>query len=688
MGDTLNVTCLYDDMLMQRVLPALLLITFLPAAAFAQNAETRTQPLEEIRIQKKLLPYINPLSLIEEGREPLGIPPLEPSDPVSFPGNEILDRISRVYRTHASALLALAADDLVEAERLILEAIDGLQSLMEDYPDIRQGPRFTELYRSVVTEYRDFYGITEGTEAVEGEVFAIMEEIFSEEDDWLEERFELPGNLTFARTDVPLVQNQHVHRHLVYYTLRRPEVMDRWLERSERYFPMMRKIFAEEGVPEELVHLAMIESGLVPTARSWASAVGMWQFIRATGAVYGLEVNWWIDERRDPVKATRAAARHLRDLHNIWGDWHLALANYNISPRGLRRAIDRAGGVRDYWAAYPYLPRETRGYVPGFIAATMIAMNPEEFGFQKSYGAEPWEYEVVQVKGLMPLDRLAEAAGITTAELREYNPELLRWATPPGDSYPLKIPVNSREQFLAAYEQIPVEEFTQEVVMHTVRRGETLGHIARRYGTTVAALFGTNENLSTTIHPGQTIIVPVAGGSMERIAADRPSNSVTSTSSRSAPARAPQPANTTGVTYRVKSGDTVGHIAEWFNVRSDQIRSWNGISNLIRGGQALTIYVPSERADYYRKLDELSFEQKQELRRAQRQGENVYARFASVSSSESSSSGSGTVTYVVRRNDTLTHIARRNGVSVAELQRLNNLRGTRIYVGQELVIRK
>ena len=157
--------------------------------------------------------------------------------------------------------------------------------------------------------------------------------------------------------------------------------------------------------------------------------------------VYGIEINWWVDERRDPEKATRAAARHLKDLYNVWGDWHLAMANYNISPRGLNRAINRAGGVKDYWAAYPYLPRETRGYVPGFIATTMINLSPEEFGFQTNYGKDPYSYETVEVDGLMSLEILAEAMGVSTETLKGYNPELLRWATPPGTKYALKVPV-------------------------------------------------------------------------------------------------------------------------------------------------------------------------------------------------------------------------------------------------------
>lgn len=671
---------------MLRLTFALMLLLPLSAA----HAQENSGGLGEIPIQKQLLPYTNPLSQIEEA------PAIEEEEvrfqPVDLDDREALERISAVYRTYLNAIESQVEGDPVETERHINDAVTSLHTLMEYYPEIQESRRFVELYRSVIIEYREFYNIEGPLNPVEGDIFEVREELFAELEEWEHGRFDMPENVNFDNTDVPLVQNQQVTRHLVYYTLRRPEVMERWLERSETYFPMMREIFEEEGVPLELIHLSMIESGLVPTARSWAAAVGLWQFIRATGAMYGLEVNWWIDERRDPVKSTRAAARHLRDLYNIWGDWHLALANYNISPRGLRRAINAAGGVEDYWVAYPFLPRETRGYVPGYIAATMVAMNPEKFGFQRNYGGEPWSYDVVEVGGLMPLDKLAEAAGMTTAELRRYNPELLRWATPPGDSYPLKIPSGIRQEFIAAYEEIPREERVENVVVHTVSSGENLGQIARRYGTSVAALFSTNENLSTTIHPGQRIAVPVAGGSMERIAADRPSNAPTSTPAASSQQRAQvqAPPNTTAVNYTVKSGDTVGHIAEWFDVRAMQIRGWNGIGNVIRAGQQLTIHVPSNRIDYYRQMDRLSFSEKQDLQRRQRQGENVYNLVAdSGSSSEASSGSSGTrvTNYTVRPNDTLIGIANRFGVSVAEIQRMNNLRGTRIYAGQTLEIR-
>jgi membrane-bound lytic murein transglycosylase D len=407
----------------------------------------------------------------------------------------------------------------------------------------------------------------------------------------------------------------------------------------------------------------------------------MWQFIAATGRVYGLEVNWWVDERRDPEKATRAAARHLRDLYDIWGDWHLAMANYNISPRGLNRAITRAGGKKDYWEAYPYLPRETRGYVPGFIATAMIGLNPEEFGFERKYEGEPYSYEVVEVDGLMPLDALAEATGISVDELKDFNPELLRWATPPGNKYPLKIPTGKKEEFLIAYKEIPKDNRAQDMTEHTVRRGESIGLIAQKYGTTVRGIYASNDNLSNVIHPGQKLVIPLPAGSAGKISANRPTNITNTSRSRSTSTRSSAPSNSTKLTYKVKTGDTIGHIAEWYDVRAFEIRAWNGIGNTIRVGQNLTVYVSSQNKAHYEKVNSMSYSNKQELERKQRRGENILLASASGTSN-------GFKTYTVRKNDTLGEIAESFGVSVSSLRSLNGISGSTIVVGQVLKIGK
>ncbi len=611
--------------------------------------------------------------------------PLRPTErpPSEQPDQKLtqdqLQRLAYIYRVHLLSLEAQINDDLISAEEYITDGLLALQNLMDDDPGIQSSRQFTELYRTVMTEYQEFYGITDSIVNVNGEIFQVHQEMMmAEQGDWFEQHsFILPEDLEIGKTQVPLIRNRQVNNHIAFLTVRRPEVMERWLERSAYYFPMMREIFREEGVPEELVHLSMIESGLVPTASSHARAVGMWQFIYATGSVYGLERNWWIDERRDPVKATRAAARHLRDLHEYWnGDWHLALANYNVSTRRMLSSVRNAGGERNYWEIYPYLPLETRGYVPGFIAATLVAMNPEDFGFESQYDVEPYQFEVAEVEGSVDLSLLAEAAGISTQELRDLNPELLRWATPPGDSpYPLKIPKGNKERFLAAYNEIPDDERRNNLVIHSVKRGETLGLIANRYGISVRALYESNEGLSSVIHPGQDIVIPVPGGGNVAIRTNEPSRAQTARQ-RSAPqaSSSNRPANATGVTYVVKSGDTVGHIAEWFDTQAWRIRSWNNISNLIRPGQRLTIYVPSGLSDQYARLNDMN--------RSERNNFSVSSSGAHVADS-----GDGNFrVYTVQPNDNLSNIARSFSTTVRAIQGANNLQSTRIYAGQTLRI--
>ncbi|HAW79551.1 MAG: lytic transglycosylase [Balneola sp.] len=648
---------------------------------FLCTATTLAQDSTIIKTEKmplRLLPVPNPLEDKTIDQEPIKDPVVQELD--SFQ-KDIIRRIADIYQLHVLSLESQLDEKPLDAETHINDAVNASQTLLDDYPELRSDRRFIELSRAVIAEYRQFYGISESANEAQGEIFAIQEELFADDDAYLNEDFDFPKDVMLTKTDVPLIQNRYVTNSLVYYTLKRPEVMELWLQRSEIYMPMIQRIFKEEKVPSELAYLAFIESGLNPKARSWAAAVGMWQFIAATGRVYGLEVNWWVDERRDPEKATRAAARHLNDLYDIWGDWHLAMANYNISPRGLNRAITRAGGKKDYWEAYPYLPRETRGYVPGFIATAMIGLNPEEFGFQRKYEGEPYSYDVVEVEGLMPLDALAEATGISVDELKDYNPELLRWATPPGNKYPLKIPTGKKEEFLVAYKEIPKENRAQDMTVHTVQRGESVGLIAQKYGTTVRGIYASNDNLSNVIHPGQKLVIPLPAGSAGKISANRPTNITNTSRSRSTSTRSSAPSNSTKLTYKVKTGDTIGHIAEWYDVRAFEIRAWNGIGNTIRVGQNLTVYVPSQNKAHYEKVNSMSYSQKQGLENKQRRGENILLASAS-------STSNGYKTYTVRKNDTLGEIAESFGVSVSSLRSLNGISGSTIVVGQVLKISK
>ena len=228
---------------------------------------------------------------------------------------------------------------------------------------------------------------------------------------------------------------------------------------------------------------------------------------------------------------------------------------------------------------------------------------------------------------------------------------------------------------LAIYDSLPLETQNQSITMHTVRRGESIGLIARKYGTTVSGIYASNDNLSNIIYPGQVIAVPLPSGSINQLSVNRPSNQRSGTvTTRSSSSSSSIPPNSVKILYKVKTGDTIGHIAEWHDVRAWEIRSWNGIGNTIRVGQSLTLYVANNREQYYKTINSLSFNDKQDLERRQKRGENIFG-------------GQDIFTYVVKRNDTLSAIARNFRMSTNQLRELNDLSGSTIYIGQVLKVR-
>jgi membrane-bound lytic murein transglycosylase D len=252
---------------------------------------------------------------------------------------------------------------------------------------------------------------------------------------------------------VPLPINEHVQKELDRLTTGNGRyTVEKWLSRSKKYIPMMRQIFREEGVPQELVYLSMIESGLNPVVASGAKAVGLWQFIQSTGLAYGLKVTSYTDDRRNPIEATRAAARHLKDLYNTMGDWHLALSTYNCSMAAIKRAMNKYNSTT-YWGILPGIPKETRDYVPRYIAATIIASNPEKYGFTNIWYEQELPSETVTIQGSHDLAKVGAAIGVSALEIKVLNPELLSTKTPPTNEkgYELNIPAGLSKKFYAAY---------------------------------------------------------------------------------------------------------------------------------------------------------------------------------------------------------------------------------------------
>ena len=319
--------------------------------------------------------------------------------------------------------------------------------------------------------------------------------------------------MTPALSGVPVVFNDKVASFVTYFQTRGRKHFERWLSRQPLYMSTITALLREQGLPEDLFYIAFIESGLNPTAKSRAKAVGMWQFIKGTAKNYGLRVDWWIDERLDPEKATVAAGKYLKNLYGQFGSWYLAAAGYNAGEGKIIRAMKKHG-TEDFWVLASQrrpLKRETKEYVPKYLAAMMIAKDPEAYGFDVYEGLEPepLEYDKVVIKHATDLRVIAEAADTTVEEIKILNPELLRWFTPPGaPDYGLRLPKGSAERFYANIGNIPLPE-RLKFHAHTVRRGDTLSGIAKRYGTSVQPIQYLNNLNGVRLRPGTTIMIPV-----------------------------------------------------------------------------------------------------------------------------------------------------------------------------------
>jgi membrane-bound lytic murein transglycosylase D len=409
-----------------------------------------------------------------------------------------------------------------------------------------------------------------------------------------------------ATYDVPIVRNESVEDYIEYFQTEIRDKFTLWLERSGRYIPLMRRIFKEHGLPEDLVFVALIESGFNPYAYSHARAVGAWQFIKGTGRLYGLRVDNWIDERRDPIKSTEAAARYLKDLYERFGSWPLAMAGYNAGEGKIGRALIKAK-TDDFWdlVSTRHIRRETKGYVPKFMAATIIAKNPERYGFTLDYN-EPLRYDTVIVAGSADLRVVAQTAGVPYEEIKALNPELRTELTPPTmEKYSLKLPFGTQQTFTEAYSQIPDE---RKIIgtRYSIRRNDTLATISRRFGTSVSLLREINHlPQKSPLREGEMLFIP----KLQSVPAEPKSRvvaSVTHSSPKTASASKKPPVlmasiekrelggsadDTKKILYRVKDGDTLWDISKSFNVSIQDLKRYNGMGkrSRIRPGDQLVL---------------------------------------------------------------------------------------------------
>jgi membrane-bound lytic murein transglycosylase D len=360
--------------------------------------------------------------------------------------------------------------------------------------------------------------------------------------------------------DLPLTVNEYVLTYLNFFqTPRGRAIVESGLRRAGRYRPMIERVLDEEGLPRDLIYLAQAESAFKPTATSRARCVGIWQFAAWRGHEYGLERNWWIDERQDPEKATRAAAHHLHDLYDQFGDWYLAMAAYDTGPGNVQKAIERTG-YADFWELYKrnVLLKETRNYVPIILALTLIAKDPQRYGIQVTPDPSE-ESDRVKPGGPIDLRLVAETIDVDVETLRALNPELLRMVTPNDPNFELRLPAGTADRFLDEIAEIPPEKWVTWR-RHRVEEGETLTQIARTYHLTPSAIADANGiDIHARLEAGQKLIIP---------------------------ATAPAETALGKLTYyRVRKGDTVESVAEEYSVAPADVVKWNHLTTpkLVRG---------------------------------------------------------------------------------------------------------
>ncbi len=440
---------------------------------------------------------------------------------------------------------------------------------------------------------------------------------------------------------IPIAYNDKVEYYINFFQTNYHNNFIKWMERSEVYMPELKQLLREQGMPTDLAYLPLIESGYNPNAVSHANAVGMWQFIHSTGKIYGLRIDNWQDERRNVEEATLAASNYLKDLHDEFGSWELAMASYNCGEVRVRRTIKLAKS-NDFWEISRLLPRETRNYVPKYMAALIIAKNPSKYGFTETHYDDSPQFVKVSVPPEKSLKDIAELTGYSHDKLKAQNPSLISGITPSGKNYNLRIDPDYTEKFESKKDELAalknVKPRTTTYKTYRVRNGDNLWLIARKFRVSVNSIKKTNRLRSNMIKPGQKLKI-------KKTVSYGKSSGSTYTASKSTTKKTVKKKSsaktTSRQTYTVRKGETIGEIAENFGIGLSVLKRYNGLkSSNIRAGQKLKIPAGSKK----------------------------------------------TINYNIKNGDTLSGIADRYRVSVTELKKWNNLQTTKLTAGKKLKI--
>ncbi len=506
--------------------------------------------------------------------------------------------------------------------------------------------------------------------------------------------------VTKTSFDVPMVFNDRVQKACLFYLQKNRKTVEKWVKRSSPYVSIMRKMFADSALPPDLAYLPLIESGYNARAYSRAHAAGIWQFIQSTGKLYGLRNSYWVDERRDPFKATTSAIRYLKKLYNDFGNWHLALAAYNCGEGGVSRAIKKAG-VSDYWKLQ--LPRETMNYVPLYLASIIIIKNLENFGFNAIDTSQALRTDVVSADACIDLAEIAK--GIQTSEdsLRMINPHILHWCTPPDVTQTrLYIPEGKTETFNNFIVSIP-DEKKVKWYRYRICNGDNLLSIGKKFKVSTDAIKSVNRLSNSRIVAGKYLFIPIPVNGASPVVMQSVAHE------KKIPVGAAKKPSGTPVRYKVKKGDTVWGIADLFGVGVDQIYQWNnfGADKVIKENDIIEIYnaqknggktavssLPGEFAEYVVERGDtpysiagrfdMSVTEFCEINGMNSDkpvivaGATVKVKKSTMQKNHASTarvagSSNDVTSYQVASGDNLFRIAQNFGVSVSEIQQLNNM---------------
>jgi membrane-bound lytic murein transglycosylase D len=481
--------------------------------------------------------------------------------------------------------------------------------------------------------------------------------------------------------DFPIVINDQVEYFIDYFQTKLRNRFSLWMGRSTRYMSMMKKILREHNLPEDLIYLAMIESGFSTKAYSRAHAVGPWQFIQKTGTRYGLQVNSWVDERKDPIKSTRAAAQHLSDLFNHFGSWYLAAAGYNAGEGKISRALAMYN-AQNFWEISAdhcsYIKEETKQYVPKMIAAALIAKEPEKYGFSKIHYQPPLAFDEATVPGNVELKDVAAACGVEVETIVELNPELKRWITPPGaTNYNLRIPEGSKEKLMENFAHLIKPKPLVTYAEHRVKKGERLASIAKRYGVKAGVIAKANRiKTGKRLNPGLVLLIPKKTGRQGSYSEIEPldlenqfekNSSIPASRSRQGKKLSLVAHKGNGknghlfrIRYKIQKGDSLTSIAEKFDLAVPMIKKWNSAKRGIKiqqgKGNSLILFVGKETS---------SHEGKQENGKP--------AKLSHRKTKAETETQMKKVRYTVKKGDSLSEIAQKFNTTPHQIRSWNRL---------------